>query len=63
MSPKKIKLKNFTGLKKIKTLIPKGVELKKISFSPSNVIEKTRIKLNKYYEDLKKNKEKERKKF
>ena len=38
MSPKKIKLKNFTGLKKIKTLIPKTVELKKISFSPPNAL-------------------------
>ena len=61
MSRKKIEPKNFIDIKKIRSFIPKNLKLKKILVSPSKVIEETKTKLNKYYENLKKEKKKKEK--
>ena len=63
MSPKKTELKKIEALKKLKSLMPQNLKLKKISINPSNVIEETKTKFNNFYTNLKKEKEKQRKKL
>ena len=57
MSPKK---KN-TGLKKIQSLVPKNLNLRKFKVNPTNVIEETKNKIGNFYTKLKLEKEKEKK--
>ena len=49
MSPKK---KN-TGLKKLQTLVPKNLNLRKFKVNPTNVIEDTKNKIGNFYTKLK----------
>mgnify|MGYP001288645358 CR=1 FL=1 len=55
MSPKKVD--KSEGLKKIKNLFSKNLNLNKLKINPSQVIDNTKNKIEKYY--LKKRKEKE----
>ena len=57
MSPKKIKKKRKIGLKNVKSTIPINIDLTKIN--PFNFVENTKNKLENYYVNLKKEKEKE----
>ena len=62
MSPKKIE-KKIMGLKSLKSLVPDNLKLKKIKINPVNVIEDTKNKIGNFYTNLKKEREKEKKKI
>ena len=55
------KKKNFK-LKNIKSLLPKNLSLKKIDINPTNVFADTTNKINKFYENFKKEREKKKNK-
>ena len=57
MSPKK---KN-TGLKKLQSIVPKNLNLRKFKVNPTNVIEETKNKIGNFYTKLKLEREKEKK--
>ena len=53
MSLKKNESKKITGLKNLKSLVPKNLNLKKFKVSPTNVIEDTKNKIGNFYAKLK----------
>ena len=50
MSTKKIKKKRTIGLKNVKSIVPKNIDLTKIN--PFNFVENTKNKLENYYANL-----------
>ena len=62
MSPKKIKNKKNAGIIKIKSLITKDLNLNKIKINPIKLLDKTKGKIENFYETVKKQKEINRKK-
>ena len=60
MSLKKLGKKKIVGLKNIKTLIPKNLNLDKLKVNPLNVIDGTKNKISNFYSKLKKEREKEK---
>ena len=54
MSSKKLNIKKTKALKKIKSLVSKNLDLKKIKVNPINVIEKTKDKIGNFYSNIKK---------
>ena len=62
MSPKKIEKKKKLNLKNIKSLMPKNLNLDNFKVNPTRVIEKTKDKIENYYYDLKRKREKQKKK-
>ena len=63
MSPKKIDKKKNTNLKSIQSLVTKNLNLNKFKVSPANVIEDTKKKIGNFYINLKKEREKEKKRL
>ena len=63
MSSKIRAKKKNTGLKNIQSLIPKNLNLHKIKMNPLDVIENTKNKIGNFYSNLKKEKEKEKKRL
>ena len=63
MSPKKLGKKKISGLKNIQTLIPKNLNLPNIKINPTSVIEGTKNKIGNFYANLKKEREKEKKRI
>ena len=61
MSSKRVRKKKI-DLKGIKSLVSKNFSLKKIKINPSNIIEDTKNKLGNFYENLKKEREKKKRK-
>ena len=53
MSSKRVRKKKI-DLKGIKSLVSKNFSLKKIKINPSKIIEDTKNKLGKFYENMKK---------
>ena len=60
MFKKKTKNKNIVNLKKIKSIIPKNLNLDKFKINPVEIIEDTKNKIGKFYVNHKKKKEKEK---
>ena len=60
MSSKKKPRKSSVGLKNIKSLVPKNINLKKFKVNPIDVIEDTKNKIGNFYSNLKKEIEKEK---
>ena len=60
MSPKKIKIRN-KGLKSFESIIKKKLKIDKIN--PLAAIEKTKSKIGNFYENLKKEREKEKRRL
>ena len=58
MKTKKNKKKASVGLKNIQSLVPKNLDINKVN--PLNFIENTKKKLGNYYNDLKKEREKQK---
>ena len=63
MSPKKIDKKKNKNLKSIQSLVKKNLNLNKFKVSPANVIEDTKKKIGNFYINLKKEREKEKKRI
>ena len=63
MSFKKKAEKKIQNLKNIKSLIPKNFNLKKIKVSPINLIDETTNKLGNFYQNLKKERAKQKEKL
>ena len=63
MRPKKINKKKISSLNNIQSLIPRNLKLKKFKVSPVNVIEETKNKIGNFYNNLKKEREKEKKRL
>ena len=63
MSPKKITKKKNMGFKNIQSLVPKELKLNKLKVNPLNVIEGTKNKIGNFYTNLKKEREKERRRL
>ena len=61
MSPKK--RKRNIGLKNIQSLLPKKLNLDKFKVNPVGVIEDTKNKIGNFYSNLKKEKEKEKRRL
>ena len=61
MSPKKIKKDKTKALNKIKSFVPKKINLPKVKINPLSVIEDTKNKIGNFYINLKKEREKEKK--
>ena len=57
MNSKRKKNKNNLSLKKIKSVIPKNLNLDKLKLNPFNIIEDTKNRIGDYYENYKKEKE------
>ena len=45
--------KKFLGLKNIKSLVPKKINLEKIKVNPVKIIDKTKSKIENYYVNIK----------
>ena len=63
MSPKKKSSKKNLGLRNIQSLVPKNLKLDKLKINPIGVIEDTKNKLGNFYINLKKEREKEKKRL
>ena len=63
MSPKRITKKKTMGFKDIQSLVPKELKLNKLKVNPLNVIEGTKNKIGNFYTNLKKEREKEKKRL
>ena len=61
MSLKKNKKKKDKNFKNIQSLINKNIKLDKIKVNPFEVIQETKDKLNNFYHNLKKEREKQKK--
>ena len=61
MSPKKI-IKKKLGIKNIKLLVPKNLNLKKFKVNPINAIDNAKDKISNFYNNLQKQREKKNKK-
>ena len=62
MSPHKI-VKKKMGIKNIKTFIPTKINLDNLKVNPINAIDKAKNKFSSFYNNLKKDREKERKRL
>ena len=60
MSPKRFGKKKKINFKGLTSLVPKNFDLKKLKINPSNVIEETKNKVGNFYENLKKERAKEK---
>ena len=63
MSPKKIEKKRNQGLKSLQSFVSKDLNLKKFKVNPTNVIENTKSKIGNFYSNLKKEREKEKRRL
>ena len=63
MSPKKILKKKSAAFKNIQSIIPKNLNLSKLKLKPTNIIENTKNKIENFYSNLKKQREKEKKRL
>ena len=63
MSPKKIGKKKITSLKNINSMISKNFNLEKIKLNKANVLEGTKNKIGNFYTNLKKEREKAKKRL
>ena len=63
MNSKKTEKNKGNKLKKIQSLIPKKINLDKFKVNPVNVIEGTKNKIENFYTNIKKKREKERKRL
>ena len=63
MGSKKTDKKKFSKLRNIQTLIPQNLKLEKLKVNPVNVIEKTKNKIGNFYNKLKEEREKEKKRL
>ena len=62
MSPKKIEKKKILSLKNFQSIVTKNLTLNKFKVNPTNVIEGTKNKIGNFYNNLKKEREKKKKK-
>ena len=63
MSPKRVNKKKKINFKGLTSLVPKKIDFDKIKINPSNIIEHTKGKIGNFYENLKKEREKEKKRL
>ena len=60
MSPKRVDKKKKINFKEITSVVSKKLDFNKIKIDPSNIIEQTKSKIGNFYENLKKEREKEK---
>ena len=60
MSPKRVDKKKKINFKGLTTLVSKKINFNKIKIDPSNIIEQTKSKIGNFYENVKKEREKEK---
>ena len=63
MAQKKTDRAKSIGFKKIKSIVPTNLKFNKLKVNPLSVIEGTKNKIGKLYTDLKKHREKEKKRL